>query len=75
MNIIFYHRHKDRSRRSTHISKQFFENFRCLCLFHYLCFQVRETQGRVEELETANSHLQRRLDKIKNAKSALLKEL
>lgn len=37
--------------------------------------QVRETQGRVEELETANSHLQRRLDKLKNAKSALLKEL
>lgn len=38
-------------------------------------FQVRETQARVEELETANSHLQRRLDKLKNAKSALLKEL
>lgn len=38
-------------------------------------FQVRESQGRVEELETANSHLQRRLDKLKNAKSALLKEL
>ncbi|XP_033337982.1 leucine-rich repeat flightless-interacting protein 2 isoform X5 [Megalopta genalis] len=37
--------------------------------------EVRETQGRVEELETANSHLQRRLDKLKNAKSALLKEL
>ncbi|KAM0732475.1 Leucine-rich repeat flightless-interacting protein 2 [Formica fusca] len=37
--------------------------------------EVRETQARVEELETANSHLQRRLDKLKNAKSALLKEL
>ncbi|XP_014299731.1 leucine-rich repeat flightless-interacting protein 2 isoform X2 [Microplitis demolitor] len=37
--------------------------------------EVRESQGRVEELETANSHLQRRLDKLKNAKSALLKEL
>ncbi|XP_078041627.1 leucine-rich repeat flightless-interacting protein 2 isoform X5 [Augochlora pura] len=37
--------------------------------------EVRETQGRVEELETANSHLQRRLDKLKNAKSTLLKEL
>ncbi|XP_023245230.1 leucine-rich repeat flightless-interacting protein 2 isoform X1 [Copidosoma floridanum] len=37
--------------------------------------EVRESQGRVEELETANSHLQRRLDKLKNAKSALFKEL
>ncbi|XP_043268274.1 leucine-rich repeat flightless-interacting protein 2 isoform X4 [Venturia canescens] len=36
--------------------------------------EVRESQGRVEELETANSHLQRRLDKLKNAKSALLKD-
>ncbi|XP_035721301.1 leucine-rich repeat flightless-interacting protein 2-like isoform X3 [Vespa mandarinia] len=37
--------------------------------------EVREFQGRVEELETANSHLQRRLDKLKNAKSALFKDL
>ncbi|XP_043502086.1 leucine-rich repeat flightless-interacting protein 2 isoform X2 [Polistes fuscatus] len=37
--------------------------------------EVRESQGRVEELETANSHLQRRLDKLKNAKSALFKDL
>lgn len=37
--------------------------------------EVRETQARVEELETANTHLQKRLDKLKNAKSALLKEL
>jgi hypothetical protein len=37
--------------------------------------QLRESQARVEELETANTHLQRRLDKLKNAKSALLKEL
>ncbi|KAJ8683264.1 hypothetical protein QAD02_019056 [Eretmocerus hayati] len=37
--------------------------------------EVRESQSRVEELETANSHLQRRLDKLKNAKSTLLKEL
>jgi hypothetical protein len=29
----------------------------------------------VEELETENSHLTKRLDKLKNAKSALLKEL
>lgn len=30
---------------------------------------------RVEELETANNHLLKRLDKLKNAKSALLKDL
>ncbi|XKL65522.1 hypothetical protein PGB90_008942 [Kerria lacca] len=37
--------------------------------------ELREAQSRVEELETANMHLQRRLDKLKNAKSALLKEI
>ncbi|XP_063233157.1 leucine-rich repeat flightless-interacting protein 2 isoform X2 [Bacillus rossius redtenbacheri] len=37
--------------------------------------ELRESQSRVEELEVSNSHLQRRLDKLKNAKSALLKEL
>ncbi|XP_044598981.1 leucine-rich repeat flightless-interacting protein 2 isoform X3 [Cotesia glomerata] len=37
--------------------------------------EVRESQSRVEELETTNSHLQRRLDKLIKAKSALLKEL
>ncbi|GLV32502.1 uncharacterized protein CBL_00788 [Carabus blaptoides fortunei] len=37
--------------------------------------EARESQSRVEELETANTHLQRRLEKLKNAKSALLKEL
>ncbi|GLH08631.1 Leucine-rich repeat flightless-interacting protein 2 [Gryllus bimaculatus] len=37
--------------------------------------ELREAQARVEELETSNNHLQRRLDKLKNAKSALLKEL
>uniref|UniRef100_A0A6M2DLU5 Putative lrrfip family n=1 Tax=Xenopsylla cheopis TaxID=163159 RepID=A0A6M2DLU5_XENCH len=35
----------------------------------------REAQARVEELETANNHLLKRLDKLKNAKSALLKDL
>lgn len=45
-----------------------------LFLFFYN-LQIRESQSRVEELETSNSHLQRRLDKLKNAKSALLKEL
>lgn len=37
--------------------------------------ELREAQARIEELETAHSHLQRRLDKLKNAKSALLKDL
>lgn len=37
--------------------------------------ELREAQSRVEELETSHSHLQKRLDKLKNAKSALLKDL
>lgn len=37
--------------------------------------EARESQNRVEELETENSHLQKRLDKLKVAKSTLLKEL
>ncbi|KPJ07987.1 Leucine-rich repeat flightless-interacting protein 2 [Papilio machaon] len=38
-------------------------------------YGAREALNRVEELETENSHLTKRLDKLKNAKSALLKEL
>lgn len=37
--------------------------------------EAREALSRAEELETANLHLLKRLDKLKNAKSALLKEL
>ncbi|XP_046965201.1 leucine-rich repeat flightless-interacting protein 2 isoform X2 [Vanessa cardui] len=37
--------------------------------------EAREALNRVEELETENSHLTKRLDKLKNAKSALLKDL
>ncbi|XP_020295743.1 leucine-rich repeat flightless-interacting protein 2 isoform X2 [Pseudomyrmex gracilis] len=37
--------------------------------------EIRETQNRVEELEAENTHLHRRLDKVRNAKSNLLKEL
>lgn len=37
--------------------------------------EAREAQNRAEELETANTHLLKRLDKLKNAKSTLLKEL
>ncbi|KAK9501273.1 hypothetical protein O3M35_012015 [Rhynocoris fuscipes] len=37
--------------------------------------ELRESLARVEELETSNTHLQRRLDKLKTAKSALLKDL
>ncbi|XP_019763979.1 leucine-rich repeat flightless-interacting protein 2 isoform X2 [Dendroctonus ponderosae] len=37
--------------------------------------EAREAQNRADELETSNTHLLKRLDKLKNAKSALLKEL
>ncbi|KAI4460692.1 leucine rich repeat in flii interacting protein [Holotrichia oblita] len=37
--------------------------------------EAREAMNRAEELETSNTHLLKRLDKLKNAKSALLKEL
>ncbi|KAK5645236.1 hypothetical protein RI129_006536 [Pyrocoelia pectoralis] len=37
--------------------------------------EAREAQNRAEEFETANTHLLKRLDKLKNAKSTLLKEL
>ena len=38
-------------------------------------FQNRESAGRIEELETANKHLETRLGKLKTAKSNLLKDL
>ena len=41
----------------------------------FFLFQLREATSRVEELETANKHLETRLGKLKTAKSALLKEL
>merc|ERR550532_1089806 len=37
--------------------------------------ELREATTRVEELETANKHLETRLGKLKTAKSTLLKEL
>lgn len=37
--------------------------------------ELRDAQTRNEELETQNKHLQARLDKLKTAKSNLLKEL
>lgn len=37
--------------------------------------EARDAQSRAEELETANTHLIKRLDKLKTAKSALLKDL
>ena len=43
--------------------------------FFLFSFQLREATSRVEELETANKHLETRLGKLKTAKSALLKEL
>lgn len=54
----------------------FFISFVIIHLFNDLfAFQLREAQSRVEELETSNMHLHRRLDKLKSAKSTLLKEL
>lgn len=37
--------------------------------------QNREMMEKLEELETSHNHLLKRLDKLKNAKSTLLKEL
>jgi len=37
--------------------------------------ELRESQAKVEELETSNMHLLKRFDKLKNAKSSLLKDL
>ena len=37
--------------------------------------EIREYHTKCEELETANKHLEKRLDKLKTAKSTLLKEL
>lgn len=37
--------------------------------------ELREAQTKLEELETSHNHLQRRLDKLKTAKSALLKDI
>ena len=43
--------------------------------FMLIFFQNRESAGRIEELETANKHLETRLGKLKTAKSNLLKDL
>ncbi|ROT76551.1 leucine-rich repeat flightless-I-interacting protein 2B, partial [Penaeus vannamei] len=37
--------------------------------------ELRDAQNRLEELETTNSHLIKRFDKLKNARSTLLKDL
>ena len=37
--------------------------------------QLRDAQSRLEELETTNNHLIKRFDKLKNARSNLLKDL
>ncbi|KAK7026759.1 Leucine-rich repeat flightless-interacting protein [Halocaridina rubra] len=37
--------------------------------------ELRDAQSRLEELETTNNHLIRRFDKLKNARSTLLKDL
>ncbi|KAG8192281.1 hypothetical protein JTE90_002106 [Oedothorax gibbosus] len=35
--------------------------------------ELREAQSRIEELETSNSHLQKRIDKLKSTRNALIK--
>ncbi|GFT02683.1 leucine-rich repeat flightless-interacting protein 2 [Trichonephila clavipes] len=35
--------------------------------------ELREAQSRIEELETSNAHLQKRIDKLKSARTALIK--
>ena len=37
--------------------------------------ELREAQTKSEELETANKHLEKRLEKLKTAKSNLLQQL
>lgn len=44
-------------------------------LYLFCISQHREIMERLEEAETANNHLLKRLDKLKNAKSAILKDL
>lgn len=36
--------------------------------------ELREAQARIDELETSNSHLQKRMDKLKTARSQILSE-
>lgn len=43
--------------------------------YHSPLLQNREMMEKLEELETSHNHLLKRLDKLKNAKSALLKDL
>lgn len=47
----------------------------CLKNFLNILLQNREAMARIEELETANKHLETRLGKLKTAKSNLLKDL
>lgn len=47
----------------------------CLKNFFNILLQNREAMARIEELETANKHLETRLGKLKTAKSNLLKDL
>lgn len=47
----------------------------CQIIYLFCLLQHRELMERLEEAETANNHLLKRLDKLKNAKSAILKDL
>lgn len=41
--------------------------------FSLFLFQLREAQSQIEELRNHNSHLQKRLEKMKQSRSALVK--
>lgn len=41
------------------------------CLF-YFCFQLRSALDRIDELESSNSHLSKRVEKMKANRSAML---
>jgi len=60
--------------REVRISLLFHNNFYFNVLFHFQ-LQLREAKARIEELETSNRHLEGRMEKLKTAKSNLLKEL
>ena len=42
-------------------------------LYSFLVLQLREAQSQIEELQTSNQHLQKRLEKMKSARNAILK--
>lgn len=56
------------ARRHTTITRR-------LALIWLVLFQLRDAQNRLEELELTTAHLQKRFDRLKTARSTLLKDL